>query len=93
MGYAIPESKMLTEPYEAPSVWRGGDFDGDDSWIRHFKPEEIAEIQRAVARIKSRGLKEFAFDKADFEIPAFGKVVEEINEILENGPWPTIPPM
>ena len=85
MEYSIPESRMLRAPYEAPSVWKGSDFDGDNSWIRHFSAEEIVEIKEAVAKIKSRGLKEFAFDKADFELPALGKVIKEINEILENG--------
>ena len=85
MGYNKPALNILTEPYESPSVWRGSDFDGDDSWIRPFTAEEIDEIKNAVATIKSRGLKEFAFDKADFELPTFGKVIEEICDILENG--------
>lgn len=85
MEAALAQPNILTEPYDDPAVWHGSDFAGDDSWIRPFSPEEIAEIREETARVKKVGIDAYALDKADFRFPVFAKAIREICDTLENG--------
>lgn len=69
----------------SPAVWRGSDLAGRDDWIHRVTPDEIAELERAVAAVMARGIRLPDFGKDDFSLPCFGRVLSSIRDNVVDG--------
>ena len=74
-----------TEKLTGPSVWKGPDFEGDDSWIRPLTPAQCDELEAAVAAVQSAGKSFPDFTIEDFPLPAFGTQLRAWGDELESG--------
>jgi len=68
-----------------PAVWTTQDMIEDTSWIIPFEAEEIAELERAVSRVMSRGKELYSFCREDFELPQFAPRLAECAHDVEFG--------
>ncbi|MPZ46330.1 MAG: TauD/TfdA family dioxygenase [Betaproteobacteria bacterium] len=76
--------EILRAPVNTSCAWIATTFSGEDSWIDRLSGEEILEIDKALEKLRVRGLCWPNFTKKDFEIPALGahlqKMLAEIRE-------------
>jgi Taurine catabolism dioxygenase TauD, TfdA family len=77
----MPEIRPVT----GACVWHGGEMAGSTRWQRHLSPAQLAEIDRALASARSRGLPWEQMTAADFPLPSFAPLAEEIRDELEDG--------
>lgn len=70
---------------EDPSAWRAASLRADRSWEWRLMPAEIAELEAAVAGVRSKGLRAADFDKADFPVPTLEPRLARIQKELESG--------
>jgi hypothetical protein len=81
MGIAPPRPLI-----EGPSAWFGRDLRGrEDEWIYTLSQRETAEIEAAVAAVRTRGLDIAEIGRADFPLPTFGAVLDRLGEEISNG--------
>ncbi|HEX6440725.1 MAG TPA: TauD/TfdA family dioxygenase [Stellaceae bacterium] len=73
------------EPIGGACVWRGRDMANSARWQRHLSPAQLAEIDRALAAAKTRGLRWDAMTREDFPLPSFAPLAEDIRAELEEG--------
>ncbi|WP_299412882.1 TauD/TfdA family dioxygenase [uncultured Sulfitobacter sp.] len=78
-------SAILTEKLTGPAAWVASDFQGDDSWIHHVSPEDIAEIDAALAGVCEMGLRFPKFSKDDFPLNGFQARFADFTKELEEG--------
>ena len=80
--------KPANAPHRSPvadaSAWRSADLADDPRWIRHLGPDELAEIETALARAVDRKLR-IPFGPEDFEIPAVAAFLHEAAAELDHG--------
>ncbi|MGB0412181.1 MAG: TauD/TfdA family dioxygenase [Pikeienuella sp.] len=76
---------ILKTKITGPAAWVARDFDNDTSWICQLTAENIADIDAAVARAESNGIRFPKLSKADFPLPSLAARFAEITEELENG--------
>ena len=76
-------------PVAGACVWRGRDMAGATRWQRHLSPAQLAELHGALALARAKrqagGLAWEAMTAADFPLPAFAPLAEEIRTELEDG--------
>ena len=72
-------------PIDAPYAWKGADLEGRTDWLRPFRPEELAELDRALQSVKSSGVELFDMTKKDFPLPVFSAEIAKIAQELETG--------
>lgn len=72
-------------PFAGPAAWKGSELRGERSWIHRLSPEEIAEIDAAVAGVdRDRvGLDEITGET--FPLPVLGPVIERWGDELADG--------
>jgi len=56
-------------PIEGPAAWRGAELFDDARFVERIGPEEIAELERAVAAVRGRGLALAQVHREDFPLP------------------------
>ena len=76
---------ILREPVRDASAWTRADLAGDDSWKTVLRPEDLADIDRALARVEAAGLRWGDFAKDDFALPTFGPRLADIDRQLRHG--------
>lgn len=57
----------------------------DQSWIFHFTPTDLAELERATADLAARGLGPLEFGRQDFPLPTLGPKLKRLLEDIEYG--------
>jgi hypothetical protein len=66
----------LTEPcpfpVAGPSAWKGEALRGRSDWSAHLSPDDLEDLDRALAAAKRRGLGIGGFRAADFPLPRLG---------------------
>jgi len=85
---AKPESAapaMPPGPITGPSAWRGEDLAGSDDWLTRLSDADIAEIDAALASVRSRGLGLIDIDRAAFPLPTLGEKLEAVHRELLAG--------
>jgi hypothetical protein len=71
---------------EGPSAWIGADLaQRSAAWTYSLAPEEIAEIERATADIRARGLDLGAITRADFALPRLGPTLDVLRREIVGG--------
>ncbi len=77
------------KPVAGACVWHGRDMAGATRWQRQLSPAQLAELdatlQGALAAAVTRGLAWQGMTAADFPLPAFAPLAEEIRAELEDG--------
>src|SRR5438034_1525401 len=72
-------------PVTGACVWHASEMPGSERWQRQLSPTQLAEIDRALASARARGLRWETMTAADFPLPAFAPLAEEIRAELEDG--------
>ena len=81
IDYAMPSGEIA-----GPTVWYGPDMAArEDTWIRPFGEEELAELDAAMRGVKSRGLGILDVDSAAFPLPTLAPVFDGIRRELLRG--------
>jgi hypothetical protein len=57
----------------------------DQSWIFHFTPTDLGELERATADLAARGLGPLEFGQDDFPLPSLGPKLKRLLEDIEYG--------
>lgn len=78
-----PVSPPRPDPH--PSAWKGEDLSRRDDWIVHLEASDIAEIESALAFVKSRAIGIPALSRNDFAIPGFARKMAAVLRELEDG--------
>ncbi len=68
-----------------PAAWRAAELREKSDWIHHLTAAEVAEIESALACLKQSGHSFDSATRADFPLPRFAAVLEQISDALENG--------
>ena len=69
----------------SPGLWHGRDLQNKEDWIFRFPMSAIEEIRSALRSVQAKGLNPPNFGKADFPLPKFSVVLQEMLEELEHG--------
>src|SRR5436190_24357821 len=77
----MPEIRPVT----GACIWHGSEMAGSERWQRQLSPAQLADIDRALTSAQARGLRWEAMTAADFPLPSFAPLAEEIRAELENG--------
>jgi hypothetical protein len=75
---------MVTEQLQGPDVWLGKDLQGGDDWIVRLVGSDIAEIDAALAVVKSYG-SEVPFDKDRFPLGHLRAKLAYARDMVCNG--------
>src|SRR5690242_19876541 len=73
------------EAISGDGVWHGRDMAGSPRWRRRLSARQIAEIDAALAASRVRGLRWEDIEAADFPLPAFAPLADDIRGELEDG--------
>lgn len=68
---------------EGPAAWKGGDMSARTEWIHELTPEDIQEIDQALAAFHEGGLSMADITPTTFPLPRLAKKLDRLlNEIL-----------
>ena len=73
-------------PFLSPADWRRPALIKRDDWIHVLEPEEIAEIEAALAGARAHGVTLASLTRENFKLTAFPRIVEKTRYLLEHGP-------
>ena len=68
-----------------PTVWSGAEYTANREWIYHFSAGAIADIDQAIARVRSKQRRLDDITAEDFDLPALADDLEQMSEILGSG--------
>jgi hypothetical protein len=72
-------------PIAGACVWEGREMAHAASWQRRLSAAQIAEIDEALERTRTRGLSWEEMSAADFPLPGFAALADDIRGELEDG--------
>ena len=72
-------------PIGGACVWHGHDMAESKRWQRQLSPLQLAEIDAALRGARARGLRWEAMTAADFPLPSFAPLADDIRAELEDG--------
>ena len=73
------------EPIGGACVWHGSDIARSGRWRRRLSKAQLAELDDALAAARARGLAWEEMAAADFPLPSFAALAEDIRAELEDG--------
>src|SRR4029077_13564140 len=77
---------MLSDPVEAPNVWKGDELGDTSRWIIHLAEEDFEDFERALGHVSKKKLAAVTDVRAeDFPLPAFRARIDDIVDRLEHG--------
>ncbi len=76
---------VLEGPFHGRPVWRGTELTAREGWIHHLNDAEIADLERAVADVRARGIAIADITQADFSLPVLGPALARIREDVVDG--------
>jgi hypothetical protein len=71
---------------ESPADWLPAAITARSDWIHHFSDAEVAEIDRALAEVRRRGLTLADLQREDFPLPTVAQRLAHARDLLEEGP-------
>jgi len=80
-----PRQPIALRPVEGPSVWRSADWRTDMSWQMRLSAEHIADIDRALARVRQSGTAFATITQAQFPLPSMRPLLAELSHALLAG--------
>ncbi len=78
-------TSIAREPLSTPSTWHGPELQESDDWIRRLTPDEVADLERALAAARATGKPLAELTRADFPLPVLGPAIAEWMEALQHG--------
>ena len=78
-------SLIRMQPLSGPAVWKGADFERDESWIHRLSADEVAEIDAGLAILHAKGMQFPTFTRDDFPLPMLSRQLKQVADELENG--------
>ncbi|MBI3785786.1 MAG: TauD/TfdA family dioxygenase [Deltaproteobacteria bacterium] len=79
-----PHETVCKQPLSGPSAWLGSDLKGDDGWIVHLRPAQVAELEAAHAEVQRRGITMDTMQREDFPLPRLAAVIKDwATELLD----------
>ena len=78
-------SGSSTRPYLHPSAWKGEDLSDRGDWVIHLDADDIAELESALAFVKSRALGIPGLSRNDFVMPGLARKMSAVLHQLEDG--------
>ena len=82
---AAPMPTIRRTPITEPAAWTRAELEADASWRLPLQPEHVADLDRALAAVKARGLPFHAVTQDDFPLPAWEGLLARTWEILTQG--------
>jgi hypothetical protein len=76
---------MTPTTYLHPSAWLSRDVSGTDDWIVQLDPDDLGEIDAALARVNAAGVQIPVLAKHDFHMPRVARKMEQVLRTLEHG--------
>lgn len=77
---------LAPSPVSAPWVWSADELTARKDWIIRLSHADIADIDRALAAVKERGLPLKEIAARDFPLPTLGPNLRKVKDLLANGP-------
>src|SRR5262245_22980274 len=74
--FSRPNEGVRREPLRGPSVWRGEDLVNDTSWREALSPDDVAEIEAAMARAHATGRPVRGLTRSDFPLPGVARKID-----------------
>jgi len=71
--------------FGGPSCWYGADMQNRTDWILKLDDRHVRELQQALTAVESAGLDFLDLNRANFDIPTLGPVLESLLEELLEG--------
>ncbi|HKK29818.1 MAG TPA: TauD/TfdA family dioxygenase [Alphaproteobacteria bacterium] len=78
-------SDRLSQPVQDSSAWYGPQMLQRDDWIVRLSPPELAELDKATAAVRAKGLSPLEVTREDFLLPTLAPKIDNWVEELENG--------
>jgi hypothetical protein len=78
-------SGRLYTPVDDRSAWKGRDLQKSEDWVTHVEAGHVAELERALASVRARGLRDDQIARADFALPVLGGVLASLAQEIESG--------
>jgi hypothetical protein len=79
-------SEIRTTPLESAAVWTGREIAARRDWLHVLGPEEIADLDRAVAHARGLGRPLAQLTRGDFPLSRLADTLERWLDALERGP-------
>jgi hypothetical protein len=76
--------EMASEQLKGPDVWLGRDLQARDDWVVDLDEDDIAEIDAALAIVKSHGAT-VPFDRELFPLDRLRATIERVFDLVSNG--------
>jgi alpha-ketoglutarate-dependent taurine dioxygenase len=73
------------QPIAGACVWHGSEIAHSARWLRRLTAAQLAEIDAALRAVRARGLGWEEIGAADFPLPAFAALADDIRGELEEG--------
>jgi hypothetical protein len=73
------------KPVNDASEWTGDDLERDQSWKFSLTPQQSADLDKALQRVKDRGLAYAEIRPEDFPLPSLGGTLQSILDELRTG--------
>jgi len=71
--------------YLHPSAWTAAELAGRSDWITYLTPDDVSELENALAHIKKRGISIPHISRDDFPLPTFSGKLDTVRQALEDG--------
>src|ERR1700688_327024 len=81
----VPCTAPYKAPITGPAVWKGSDFSSPSDYWYYLSSETIAELDKALRRIRDSGNGIFSLTVEDFPLPSFENDAEALREALRFG--------
>lgn len=78
-------TRIRRTPITEPAAWTRAEIEADPTWRLPLSPGHVADLDRALAAVKARGMPFRAITRADFPLPAWDGLLARIREILARG--------
>ena len=75
----------MRKPIEGPFVWTGPELTAATDWRFELGPRHRAEIDAALAQVKSRGVAWREMRRADFPLAETAGLLGQLSAMLEDG--------
>lgn len=85
MTEPAPDIAMPDGRVDDPSCWLAEDLERDDSWVYRLGDGEIAELDRAVEGVLSRGLTAETFERDDFALTSLADTIARWAHEIDDG--------
>ena len=76
---------IALEPLETPATWLGPELRTNDDWVRRLEPEQIADLENALAFAKASGKSMIELTRIDFPLPLLTPAIAEWMQSLQSG--------